>query len=141
MTKHFFARLNGQRELPPVNTKAYGVTEFVFNSDLKRLSYRIILKNIEKVISCQIHLGKSNQNGPIVLYLYGPVKQGISVDKGVVTGTVMIEDLEGPLQRKGIEDLIQEIDQANAYVNIHTKKFKKGEIRGRIRKLKVGAIQ
>jgi len=30
MTTHFFARLTGKREIPPVNTEAYGVTEFIF---------------------------------------------------------------------------------------------------------------
>lgn len=48
MTTHFFARLTGKREIPPVNTEAYGVAEFIFSEDLKKLQYRVILKNIEK---------------------------------------------------------------------------------------------
>lgn len=57
MTTHFFARLTGKREVPPVNTEAFGVAEFIFSDDLTKLHYRVILKNIEKVTSCQIHLG------------------------------------------------------------------------------------
>ena len=90
MTTHFFARLTGKREIPPVNTEAYGVAEFIFSEDLKKLQYRVILKNIEKVTSCQIHLGKADQIGPIVLSLLGPLKQGISVNEGVVTGVVNV---------------------------------------------------
>ncbi|MEH7458214.1 CHRD domain-containing protein [Bacillus sp. JJ1127] len=136
MKKHFFARLKGEMEVPPVNTKAYGVTELVFNNDLTKINYRIILKNIEKVTSCQIHLGKKNQIGPEVLFLYGPVRHGISVNEGIITGVVTIEDLEGPLQRKIFENLIEEIDHENAYINVHTKRFEKGEIRGRVEEVK-----
>ncbi|HFK1426379.1 TPA: exosporium regulatory protein ExsM, partial [Bacillus paranthracis] len=94
------------------------------------------LKNIEKVTSCQIHLGKANQIGPIVLSLFGPLKQGISVNEGVVTGVVNVGDFEGPLQGRAFDSLLQEIIQANVYVNVYTKSHKKGEIRGRIRKVK-----
>lgn len=94
------------------------------------------MKNIEKVTSCQIHLGKADQIGPVVLNLFGPLKQGISVSEGVVTGVVNVEDFEGPLQGRAFDNLLQEIIQANVYVNVYTKSNKKGEIRGRIRKVK-----
>ncbi|KMN46641.1 MULTISPECIES: exosporium regulatory protein ExsM [Bacillus] len=136
MTTHFFARLTGKREIPPVNTEAYGVTEFIFSENLKKLQYRVILKNIEKVTSCQIHLGKKDQIGPVILSLFGPLKQGISVNEGVVIGVAKVEDFEGPLQGRAFDSLLQEIMQANVYVNVHTKSFKKGEIRGRIREVK-----
>ncbi|MGS2750412.1 exosporium regulatory protein ExsM [Bacillus zanthoxyli] len=136
MTTHFFARLTGKRELPPVNTEAFGVAEFIFSDDLTKLHYRVILKNIEKVTSCQIHLGKSSQIGPVVFYLYGPLEQGISLNEGSITGAVNVEEFEGPLQGKSLVHFLQEMIQANVYVNIHTKSHKKGEIRGRIRKVK-----
>ncbi|MED1556471.1 exosporium regulatory protein ExsM [Bacillus paramycoides] len=136
MTTHFFARLTGKREIPPVNTEAYGVTEFIFSENLKKLQYRVILKNIEEVTSCQIHLGKKDQIGPVILSLFGPLKQGISVNEGVVIGVAKVEDFEGPLQGRAFDSLLQEIMQANVYVNVHTKSFKKGEIRGRIREVK-----
>ncbi|MDZ5608130.1 CHRD domain-containing protein [Bacillus pseudomycoides] len=133
MTKHFVAKLKGGNELPPVKTKAYGVAELIFNRDFTKLHYRVIVKNIEKVTSCQIHLGKGNQSGPVVLFLYGPVKHGISVNEGTVTGVVSAEDLEGPLQRKMFENLVQAIDEVNAYVNVHTRSYARGEIRGEIK--------
>ncbi|MDM5236791.1 CHRD domain-containing protein [Bacillus cereus] len=136
MTTHFFARLMGKREVPPVNTEAFGVAEFIFSDDLTKLHYRVILKNIEKVTSCQIHLGKSAQIGPIVCYLYGPLEQGISLNEGSITGVMNAEDFEGPLQGKSLVHFLQEIIQANVYVNVHTKSHKRGEIRGRIRKVK-----
>ena len=38
---------------------------------------------------------KANQIGPIVLSLFGPLKQGISVNEGVVTGVVNVGILKG----------------------------------------------
>jgi len=49
MTTHFFARLTGKRELPPVNTEAFGVAEFIFSDDLTKLHYRVILKRSHRV--------------------------------------------------------------------------------------------
>lgn len=135
MTTHFFARLTGEREIPSVNTEAYGVTELIFSKNLTKLHYRIILKNIKKITSCQIHLGKKDQIGPVVLSLFGPLEQGISVSEGVVTGVANVENFEGPLQGRSFDSLLQEIIQANVYVNVYTKSYKKGEIRGRIRKV------
>ncbi|WP_459501849.1 CHRD domain-containing protein [Bacillus sp. C1] len=133
MTKHFVAKLKGDNELPPVKTKAYGVAELIFNSDFTKLHYRVILKNIEKVTSCQIHLGKGDQTGPVVIFLYGPMKPGISVKQGAITGVVSAEELEGPLQGKKFENLVQAIDAVNAYVNVHTKAHARGEIRGNVK--------
>ncbi|WP_249727517.1 CHRD domain-containing protein, partial [Bacillus paralicheniformis] len=98
--------------------------------------YRIILRYVEKVTSCQYHFGKSTQIGPVVLYLYGPLEQGISLNEGSITGVVNLEDFEGPLQGKSFVHLLQEIIQANVYLNVHTKSQKRGEIRVRVRKVK-----
>ncbi|MDM5190789.1 CHRD domain-containing protein [Bacillus sp. DX4.1] len=135
MIKHFFARLKGRYEIPPVKTKAYGVTEFIFNDNFTRMHYRITLKDIEKVTACHIHLGTAKQNGPVVAFLFGPVKPGISVNEGVIRGMVTNEDLEGPLQGKTLENLVHELYEANAYVNVHTEEYKRGEIRGAIKEI------
>lgn len=135
MTTHFFARLTGKREIPPVNTEAYGVAEFIFSEDLKKLQYRVILKTSKSYIMPNSSR-EIDQIGPIVLSLLGPLKQGISVNEGVVTGVVNVEEFEGPLQGRAFDSLLQEIIQANVYVNVYTKSNKKGEIRGRIRKVK-----
>ncbi|MGQ0422421.1 CHRD domain-containing protein, partial [Bacillus sp. HC-Mk] len=64
------------------------------------------------------------------------MEQGISLNEGSITGVVNVEDFEGPLQGKSFVHLLQEIIQANVYVNVHTKSQKRGEIRGRVRKVK-----
>ncbi len=94
--QELFVKLTGKRDIPRVNEEAYGIEKVIVREELKKLQYRVIFKNIEKVTSCQIHLGKSDQIGQMVLSLLGPIKQGISVNEGVVTGVVKVEEFEGP---------------------------------------------
>ena len=61
---------------------------------------------------------------PVVLYLYNPLEQGISLNEGSITGVVNVEDFEESLQGKSFVHLLQEIIQANVYVNVHTKSQK-----------------
>lgn len=132
MKKHFFARLKGGNEVPPVETSAYGVTEFILGHDGTRLHYKLTLKRIKKVTAAHIHLGTREQNGPVVAFLFGPLTASISVDTGIVTGVLTSEDLEGLLQGKTIQDLVYAIENGNTYVNVHTEKHRQGEIRGQI---------
>ncbi|WP_369901822.1 CHRD domain-containing protein [Bacillus manliponensis] len=135
MKKHFFARLKGRHEVPPVQTAAYGVTEFILNYDGTKLYYKLTLKRIKKVKAIHIHFGTEVQNGPVVAFLFGPLTASISVDTGIITGILTNEDLEGPLQGKTIHELIQEMENGNTYVNVHTEKHPQGEVRGQIQNI------
>jgi Predicted membrane protein len=100
-----------------------------------RLRYRLVLENIRRVTEAHIHLGRPGQNGPIVAYLFGPNRRGISFGRGVITGVLSNRDLVGPLRGGTIRQLIREIERGNAYVNVHTRRNPDGEIRGQIRRV------
>ena len=73
-------------------------------------------------------------NGPIVVFLFGPSKFGISVRRGLIQGVLTSSDLVGPLAGRTIADLVREFRNGNAYVNVHTIQNPNGEIRGQVRK-------
>ena len=153
----FRARLRGRNEVPPVFTFATGNAVFreVFgrrgdsfgdddNDNLDRvgrnrrrrvraLQFRLELNNIRRVTQAHIHLGRPGQNGPIVAFLFGPSRQGVTFRNGVIRGTLRSRDLVGPLRGLDIRWLIREIERGNAYVNVHTVRHPNGEIRGQIR--------
>lgn len=79
-----------------------------------------------------IHLGRRGVNGPVVAFLFGLSRFGISVRRGVVRGTLTNRDLVGPLRGRTIRDLIREMERGNTYVNVHTTQFPEGEVRGQI---------
>jgi hypothetical protein len=146
----FRARLRGRNEVPPVNTNAFGNATFreVFGwiggdddngfgrnrrRRVRALQFRLELNNIRRVTEAHIHLGRPGQNGPVVAFLFGPNRDGVTFRSGVVRGTLRSNDLVGPLRGLSIRRLIREIERGNAYVNVHTVRHPDGEIRGQIR--------
>jgi hypothetical protein len=115
-----------------VRTIATGNAVFQLNTNRTQLRFRLVINNIAKVTQGHIHLGRKGQNGPVVVFLFGPSKFGISVRRGVVRGVLSRRDLVGPLQGKTLNDLIREIKRGNTYVNVHTVNNPDGEIRGQI---------
>lgn len=120
--------------MPPVRTIATGDTFFRLSQDGSRLFFRLVVRNIRQVTQAHIHLGRIGQNGPIVAFLFGQSRFGISVRRGVVSGVLTRNSLVGPLEGKPLSNLIKEIRRGNTYVNVHTIQNPDGEVRGQIRK-------
>ncbi|WP_168118640.1 CHRD domain-containing protein [Paenibacillus sp. HB172176] len=131
----FQANLRGRNVVPPVQTFARGTASFstVGNNNVRALRFSLSIRNINQVTQAHIHLGQPGANGPIVATLFGPSKFGISVRRGIVTGTLTRSDLQGPLQGLSLRSLIREINRGNAYVDVHTAQYPNGQIRGQIR--------
>ncbi|MFC4098411.1 CHRD domain-containing protein [Paenibacillus xanthanilyticus] len=128
----FKAFLKGRKEVPPVRTIAAGEAVFKLSRSRNRLFFSVAIRDINRVTQAHIHLGRRGENGPVVAFLFGPSKFGISVTRGVIRGALTRHDLVGPLSGKTILDLVDEIKSGNAYVNVHTVQNPDGEIRGQI---------
>jgi hypothetical protein len=64
--------------------------------------------------AAHIHLGKRGVSGPVAVALCGPCKSGAH-------GTAKLT-----------KKIVKAIENHGAYVNVHTAKYKNGEIRGQI---------
>jgi hypothetical protein len=137
--RNFRAPLSGSEEVadPPVETNARGQATFKLSSDGTELHYRLIVANIENVTMAHIHLAPAGANGPVVAWLYPsePPPQLIpGRTNGILaTGVITAGDLVGLLAGASLDDLIGELRDGNAYVNVHTSQFPAGEVRGQIR--------
>lgn len=129
----YFADLEGSQSVPPVSTSASGQAMFQFNEGSRLISYRMNVKNIHRMFQAHIHLGRRGTTGPVVAPMLN-VTPSISVSQGQVMGTITQGDLTGPLEGQTIEDLIEEMNAGNTYVNVHTEQHPGGEIRGQIRR-------
>ncbi|MDR6882948.1 hypothetical protein J2X61_004730 [Bacillus sp. 3255] len=134
MATIFRALLKSRNEVPPVRSAATGDAIFELNNSETQLRFALIVRNISRVTQGHIHLGQAGHNGPVVAFLFGPSKFGISVRRGVVRGVLTSQDLVGPLQGKTLQDLINEFETGNAYANVHTIQNPNGEIRGQVRR-------
>jgi hypothetical protein len=130
--KTFRAFLRGRNEVPPVRTISTGNAIFHLDRTGHKLFFRLVIRNINRVTQAHIHIGPIGVNGPVVAFMFGPSKFGISVRRGVIRGALTRNDLVGPLKGKTLRDLILEMEKGNTYVNVHTIQNPNGEIRGQI---------
>lgn len=128
----FKAKITGKEEVPAVMTAAAGHAVFTLSKDGKEITYTLKVKGMENVTAAHIHAGKKGADGGVVVGLFaGPKKEG-KFSGVLAKGTIMDKDLVGPLAGKKVADLVTMIKDGGAYVNVHTAKNPKGEIRGQI---------
>ena len=127
----FDAKLTGKDEVPPKDTKASGVAEFTVTG-ANSMSYKVTVNNMEMVTAAHIHQGKVGENGPVVVTLFKTDSPSATTNGDLSQGTVSSGKFEGPLAGKPLSDLINMINNGEAYVNVHTQANPKGEIRGQL---------
>ena len=124
----FMAKLTGNEEVPPSNSKATGSVEF--NASGKDgIDYKVSATNIQNVTEGHIHIGKKGENGPIVFTLF---RANAPVNQLSENETITPSEFVGQLKDKPLSDLISAMNNGSAYANIHTQQNPNGEIRGQI---------
>ena len=118
--------LTGSEEVPPVQTEATGVAEFI-PMGIDSVEYSVNATNIQGATAGHIHLGAKGENGPIVVTLF---KYDTPMNDVSENGTITADKLEGPLAGKQISDLAAAGTNGTLYVNVHTEQNPNGEIRG-----------
>jgi hypothetical protein len=78
-----------------------------------------------------IHLAPEGVTGPPVI-LYDPPRLEIIGVLAISADIHTSEDLIGPLAGMTLDDLVEEIEAGNTYVNVHTEQNPSGETRGQI---------
>ena len=139
---HFNPKLLGENENPPRLTPAHGRAVFHVSDDGQSVDYMLVVNDITNVRQSHIHVGRPGTNGPIVVFLYGPVPAGGGPISGLIArGTFTAANLIGPLAGHPFSELLADMRSGNAYVNVHTDDgippantgpgdFPGGEIRG-----------
>lgn len=140
--RNFRAHLSGKAEVPnPTDTQAQGQAIFQLSNDGTKLHYKLIAANVENVFMAHIHFAPVDQNGPIVVWLYGSPPAGPDEDliqgrfDGVLAeGVITADDVIAPASNPDFDfdSLIDAIRSGNTYVNVHTVDNPAGEIRGQI---------
>ena len=139
----YWVVLDGDQQIPPVETDAVGFVGLKFQDDTTRLVYNINLDNIHNVTGVYLYHENTDQNGSEVLDLLKETGEsnrefaGVSeiTRAGEITGTISLggvtkEDLSGSLQGKTLSDLRELIQNGELYISVHTKDFPNGEISG-----------
>lgn len=127
----FRATLTGAMEVPPVPSTGVGVSVLSFDPTLTSLRVGLVVSNLRQAMVAHIHLGRPGENGPIVLFLFGPVSpMDIGAPTVLTSQSFTATNLTGPLTGMPMSVLAQQMRAGNTYVNVHTVAHPNGEIRG-----------
>lgn len=129
-TRKFATQLSGDNEVPPVETDARGQVVLKLASDGLSIGYKLRVDGLEDIVQAHIHIGPADVNGPVTVFLFGPVPEGVTIDGKIAQGTITADDLIGPLAGQPLSALVDAITSGNAYANVHTLAHPMGEIRG-----------
>lgn len=130
---NFTATLLGANERPnPVTTTATGnATLTLFDDD--SVKYRVQVASIDSVTVSHIHFGDAATAGGLIIFL--------GTSSPAVSFTTLATLYEGTITRastfQGVftfDSLMTRMNAGTSYVNVHTKRFGGGEIRGQITK-------
>jgi CHRD domain len=124
----FTTFLAGHQEVPPTDSQATGTAQFDVTGE-DSISYTVNATDIQAVTAGHIHCGELGENGPVVVTLFNYDSPQDDVSEG---GTITEDNLEGPMAGSQLSDLIDALNNGQAYVNIHTEQNPDGEIRGHI---------
>jgi len=116
---HAKANLTGAAEVPgPGDPDGGGTAEVTLNSDKNEVCYDLTVTKIDEATAAHIHEGAMGKDGP--------VKVGLDTPKGGATKGCKSADAAV------VKDMMA--NPANYYVNVHSKDFPKGAVRGQLSK-------
>jgi hypothetical protein len=105
--------LSGAEEVPPVTVPGTGSGSFRVAED-GAISGSVTTKDVQGTMA-HIHRGAKGANGPVI----------VPLDKNGDTYTV-------PAGRKLTPEQMNDLKAGNLYVNVHTNRYKGGEVRGQL---------
>ena len=128
LNRNWSAHANGSQEVPPRDTQAQAQAIFHLSKDGTSLDYKLIAANIENVVQAHIHRNVPGMNGPIVVWLYPSTEPGPPLPpaggrlSGVIAeGTITDEEIAPTAPANySLDLLLDDLDNGNAYVNLHT---------------------
>ena len=116
---HAKANLTGAAEVPgPGDPDGGGTAQVTLNPDKNEVCYDVTVTKIDEATAAHIHEGAVGKDGPVKVGLDAP-KSGAT--KGCKSADAAV-----------VKDLMA--NPANYYVNVHSKDFPKGAVRGQLAK-------
>ena len=127
----FRAKLDGNNEVPPVDTPAEGVINFKTKDDI--MTWKMNVTGITDATALGIYQGMATENGEPIVDLMKSSKHSDSLTGMAMRGNFTDSNLQGPMEGKTLDDLKTEMGSGNTYVNVGTTDHPDGMIRGQIK--------
>ena len=138
----FRATLSGAQEVPEVDTVTTGEIRVKFNEALSGAELRLVVRDGVDVVVAHFHCQRPGLNGPVVIFLFGPIAGSVDVDGELARGTLTnagflpagAATCPGLIGRpvNNIASLAFAMRDGLIYANVHTGAHPGGEIRGQL---------
>jgi hypothetical protein len=125
------AKLDGNNEVPPVNSTAEGVINFKTKNDM--LTWKMNVTGTNDATGVNIHKGKAGENGEIIVDLMKVSKHSDNPKGMTMRGNVTDSSLTGSMAGQTIADLKTAMANGDTYVNLKTQDHPDGVLRGQIK--------
>jgi hypothetical protein len=132
--ERFRAKLEGDKEIPPVQSQATAVAKFKVKGDT--ITYDINVTGLSDATGAKIHKGSSSKAGDVILDLLKTGNSSKTPTGMIIKGKFNASSVEGPLAgnaTSGLSGLLSTLRTNNTYVQIQTTAHPDGEIRGQIK--------
>lgn len=129
--RRYRALLRGRAHGLHEATDGVGLAKFLRHDG--ELHFLVLVANVEDVRMAHIHL--ESVGGPVSVWLHDFETESPELLEGEVSGpiahgSITDERVGGPIDT--VDELVAEIEDGNAYVNVHTVEYPGGEIGGQI---------
>jgi hypothetical protein len=131
---HFVCGLECNKIGPkPAYTLAKGDVVFLLDKSKQEITYKLQVTKIRDVYMAHLHIGPCDKQGPMAVWLY-PTNSAKRTIEGEFTGILAKGIIRAGDLEEGItfKDLIESMRNGNTYVNVHSKKYIPGELRGQV---------
>ena len=125
------AKLDGNNEVPPINSTAEGVINFKTKNDM--LTWKMNVTGANDPTGVNIHKGKAGEKGEIIVDLMKVSKHSDTPKGMTMRGNVTESSLKGSLAGKTIADLKTAMANGDVYINLKTQDHPDGLMRGQIK--------
>jgi hypothetical protein len=125
------AKLDGNNEVPLVNSTAEGVINFKTKNDM--LTWKMNVTGTNDATGVNIHKGKAGENGEIIVDLMKVSKHSDTPKGMTMRGNVTDSSLTGSMAGQTIADLKTAMANGDTYINLKTQDHPDGLLRGQIK--------
>ncbi|HED33198.1 MAG TPA: CHRD domain-containing protein [Gammaproteobacteria bacterium] len=135
----YAAKLSGASSIPSVYTPAYGTFKAIPDKFGKYIYFEMYYSSLlGDAKSAHIHFGQkfATSGGVIATLCGGDYTPACPTYSGWVKGKITYKDIVGPkgqgIYPGDIKSAIKVLKKGLTYINVHTSKFPKGELRGQV---------
>ena len=120
----FISCLNGAQETPaPVSTPAFGNGTVLLNAERNQITINLSFRGLlTPILSAHIHNGAFGIGGPVMLDIFSLIE----TSDGGRAGSIVDKRLDVTAAQAAV------LLAGNGYFNVHSERFRGGEIRGQI---------